>query len=87
MPYIPQEERKEYSALLHNLAGKLHAKPIGHFTYVLYFIAMNYIYSIGLSYANLSAVIGAVNDTAHELRRRVLDLYEDKKRQENGDID
>jgi len=39
-----------------------------------------------VSYQNLSDVIAALNDSAEEIRRRLLIPYEDKAIEKNGDL-
>jgi len=41
----------------------------------------------GKSYNSISAAISALEDAAHEVRRRVMVPYEDEKIKVNGDIE
>ena len=81
MPYIDQERRK---AVLDILGDGPQTK--GELCFYYYTMSLAFIEEQGRSYQNISDAIAALNDAAHELRRRVLDPYEDKKIVENGDI-
>lgn len=90
MPYIPQENRSQYDlavgSLVYNLGlANVMEKP-GELTYVLYLIAKELLDQNNMSYANASKVLACFADTQHEIRRQILDPYEDKKRIENGDV-
>lgn len=87
MPYIPQELRTEFELALKGLEGKigLHIKK-GELTYLFYRMALRYIAMRGKSYDTISSAIGSLNDTSEELRRRILNPYEDEQREKNGDI-
>ena len=84
MPYIPQSERVKFDYSLNNL------RPIskGQLTYCVYKLVLDFMSKAGsdVSYAGISNAISALPDAEHELRRRILDPYEDAKRKENGDI-
>jgi len=86
MPYIPQESRKDYDLALQDLDFDEKAKK-GELTYVLYVIALRYIETKGTSYTTVSDAIGCLTDSAEEIRRRILNPYEDEKIKENGDVE
>lgn len=84
MPYIQKNRRKTLDSCFLTLYLEIETK--GELTYCLYRIVKDYIKMKGKSYQNISEAISSVADTEHELRRRVLNPYEDKKIKENGDI-
>jgi len=88
MPYIKQNERKEYdnslTAMIINLNKNGNVK--GHLNYVITMLVKSYIDSKGLNYNNLSDVTGVLNDVKIEFERCVVAPYEDKKIKENGCI-
>jgi|GEM_PF-1839934 len=84
MPYTTPAEREPYQRALREIAELLADKPKGHLTYCVYFLAIQWIPK--KCYADISAAVGALEDAAHELRRRHLDLYENEKLVENGDV-
>lgn len=86
MPYIKREEREEYEETLGDLVNKLNGKPIGHLTYIIYYLMLGWIYNHGKSYQKLSEICGAVRDAEMEFRREQMNPYEDDKRRTNGDI-
>jgi len=61
-------------------------KRKGFLNYVLSRIALSQLKGNGISYQNISDVIAALNDAAEEIRRRVLNPYEDKAIEVNGDL-
>jgi hypothetical protein len=79
VPYIPQERR--YPVRCHD--GPLNA---GELTYVLYRTAKDYFESRGGRYQQIAEVMGALAATQAEFYRRIAAPYEDKKREENGDV-
>ncbi len=84
MPYILQERRNKYESL-EDIVPKDVVK--GELTYCFYHLALQYINQTGERYQNISDAIAALNDAAAEVRRRVLEPYEDKQIAKNGDID
>lgn len=89
MPYIPQEDRYELSEegmddwiehVVDIIGGK------GEFTYLIYKLMSKYRARDDDSYTHLSETISAVEEAAHEFRRRVLWKYEDERREEHGDV-
>ena len=85
MPYITQEDRCKYINTL-KMEFPSDCKK-GELTYILYALALKYIRAKGVSYTNISDAIGCLIDSAEEIRRRILNPYEDKKIKDNGDID
>ena len=82
MPYIDEKERKE-------LANRDNQFPTtkGQINYLVTRIALQYIDNKGLGYTNISTAIGALIDSAEEIRRRLLNGYEDEAIHRNGDLE
>lgn len=78
MPYIVQEARDEIDA------GKPPAVP-GELNYLITKAVLQYIGATP-SYARYNDVIGVLEAVKLELYRRWVGPYEDRKREENGDI-
>lgn len=76
MPYIPKKDR-----------SKLFPETKGELNYLVTTIALDFLKKKGLTYQNISDSIAALNDAASELRRRVLDFYEDEMIHTNGDLE
>ena len=85
MPYIAPEDREQYELALEELTFEAECKK-GELTYVLYAAALEYIEAKGVSYTTVSDAISCLTDAAEEIRRRILNPYEDKKIEENGDV-
>ena len=79
MPYLT-EKRKQYL----DEGGPMQTK--GDLTYIAFVAALTYLRDMGSNHDNISDTITALERAAHEVERRVLDPYEDKKILENGDI-
>ena len=86
MPYITPKAREQYAEVLEELWRTLPDNPKGHLTYVLYHIASDWIAG-RRDYQNISDACAALRDAEAELRRRVLNPYEDAKRKLNGGIE
>ena len=86
MPYIKYEDRIQYGPALLTLLRLLKSQPKGHLTYCLSVIAKDWITQDVPNYQRISDGLAALADSEAELRRTVLNPYEDKKIQENGDI-
>lgn len=80
MPYVTKEERE---LLLRDLIG---AESAGQLNYLFTSEIQSYIQTKGLSYQTLNDIIGALEGAKLELYRRVAANYEDRKRNENGDV-
>ena len=80
MPYITQDRRDDLDILLRSPNTK------GELCYDLYLTDLMYIAAKGSNFDNISDAISMLERAAHEVERRVLDPYEDKKIAENGDI-
>ena len=85
MPYIEQGRRSIFNKRLEGLMDSNFIEK-GDLTYYVYKLGLDYIKQKGENYQNISDAIAALNDAAAELRRRVLNPYEDLKINENSDI-
>ena len=87
MPYIDPKEREQYEDGIALLYENLPDGPKGHLTYVLFSIAKDWTNTFPNNYQTISDACAALRDAEHELRRRILDPYEDNKREINGDCE
>ena len=58
----------------------------GVLNYKITLLLIEYYTTLGLSYTVANDIVGVLDNAKHEFQRRILDPYEDKKRQENGDV-
>jgi len=84
MPYIKQDRREVFKNELERLVKQIENK--GELTYCIYKLGVDYLKYRKMCYQNISDVCASMKDSEHEVRRRILDNYEDKKIKENGDI-
>lgn len=85
MPYIPDKEKAEMRDAIENMLVWITSK--GDLNYVICEIVGRLILdSDKVSYTTISEWIDAVHDAETELRRRILNVYEDVKIAENGDV-
>ena len=83
MPYIDKEQRELYKSV--RLPRKV--KHPGVLNYIISNLIQDYIENLGgYNYRNMNEVIGVLDCTKEEFRRRKLDSYEDRKIRENGDV-
>lgn len=94
MPYIPQEDRPQYDALVDELAEKLRSlgsndAMVGPLNYIVSRLTWQLCGRGGgeCRYARLNAVVGALDCAKGELKRRIVDPYEDIKIGEAGDVE
>lgn len=80
MPYIPKVLREELGTLDLCLTGP------GEINYIISKICDDYISGEGLSYHTINTLIGALECSKLELYRRIAAPYEDKKKEEHGDV-
>lgn len=78
MPYITQDRR---TALVWD--DKL---SIGDVNFLITNQLQEYLEQEGLSYKTLNEIIGVLECAKQEFYRRVVVPYEDKKKEENGDV-
>lgn len=84
MPYITDKRKKHFEEVIHALSTYIETK--GDLNYVICELTGQFITRTGVSYTKMSEKIDAVHDAEAELRRRLLDPYEDQKIIENGDV-
>jgi hypothetical protein len=85
MPYIKQERRNHMVEAIDRLCQDIDSK--GDLNYAICEIVGHLIInSKTISYTNMSEFIDAVHDAECELRRRLLEPYENEKMNENGDV-
>ncbi len=80
MPYIDEQSREE-------LEGGRSPETSGELNYLITKLCLNFINETGLSYQTLVLVTGVLSDVNTELNRRIKAKYEDRKIEENGDIE
>lgn len=79
MPYIPQERRRSLNA-----GGKI--ETAGDLNYVLTSIVFDWLMHRPENYDNYNTVIGVLESMKLEIYRRTVSVYEDLKRDQNGDV-
>ena len=79
MPYIKQERRKE-------LADNDLPENAGELNYAITMLVKKYVNWFGDSYQTYNDVLGALEGAKLEFYRRVVEKYEDKKIEKNGDV-
>jgi len=84
MPYIKDKEKKKFANLIDKLVLYINSK--GDLNYVICELTSQFIAQTGVTYTRMSEKIDAVHDAEAELRRRLLDPYEDQKIIDNGDV-
>jgi len=91
MPYIKKIDRKEFDDYLNSLASKIQGE--GELTYCIYKLCYEWVIKTSskplekLNYSLLSKVISSLENTKIEFYRQIISRYEDKKIEENGDIE
>ena len=87
MPYIKQEDRTPVMLeSIDDLAEEIKVK--GDLNYTICQLTGLLIQKTGgMSYTNVSNWVSGVEGAFHELKRRLLDPYEDWKKDENGDVE
>jgi len=88
MPYIKKEDRNGYEDSLSNLiyALEFNGWKVGDVTYVVYKIIARWFIALP-KYSTIAAIRGMLAGCLSEFDRRFAFPYEDKKIQENGDVD
>lgn len=88
MPYIAKSERRRLAGLLVPLwdavAGQLFTA--GQLNFILTKLVLRFARRRGESYAGYNEALGVLEAVKLELYRRMVAPYEDKKREENGDV-
>lgn len=88
MPYIDENERREFDEILSQLMQIIVNGRImtpGDMNYLITNMCLFYIQRQGISYTALNTTVGILECVKQELYRRKIAPYEDKKIQENGD--
>ena len=87
MPYVRREDRTE-RLVDASVMGAGEAVDVGQLTYLLVATCAEYMIINGqpFSYALFAEVIAALECTKLELYRRIGTPYEERKKQENGDV-
>ena len=85
MPYIPQEDREEFDYLG---SGAWTRRPdtVGELNFAITMLCKRWLDRYGTSYATLNEVIGVLECVKLELYRRMAAPYEDRKRDQNGEV-
>ena len=85
MPYTNQEARTDNMLdAIECLADEIQVK--GDLNFTICELVAQLILKKGVGYTTMSEWIDTLPDAEYELRRRLLDKYEDKKIEENGDV-
>jgi hypothetical protein len=90
MPYIKQEDRYQYDALIDALVGNLvlnNSNTIkGHHNYIMFTLAAKLAEELGVRYATLQDIVGTFECCKEEFYRRIVGPHEDKAIEKNGDV-
>lgn len=84
MPYIKDKDKQEMSNAIEDIKAFIISK--GDLNYAICELVGRVILEGKISYTKISEWIDAVHDAEEELRRRLLNPYEDIKMFENGDV-
>ena len=84
MPYIKKKDRVRFENHINNLNGTIFTS--GELNYVLTRLCQGFINANGLNYSSINNTIGVLECCKLELYRRIAAPYEDKKIEENGDV-
>ena len=80
MPYIEQWRREQYEIILPRIEN------CGDLNYLFTQLCIRYLKDNGLSYQTCNDIVGALDNSKDEFRRRIQHDYEDEKRRINGDV-
>lgn len=88
MPYIKQEDRGKWKGVLEDIADELKDLPVdavdGNLNYLISSVLKK---AYPAKYFNYNRAIGMLECVKQEFYRRDVGPYEDKKIEENGDVD
>jgi hypothetical protein len=84
MPYIKDEDKEKFDNGIEQIAAFINAK--GDLNYVICELVGRLITRDGIGYTTISNWLDGVHGAEVELRRRILDRYEDYKIIGNGDV-
>jgi hypothetical protein len=85
MPYIKEEDRRNFI----NLTREMHSKMIetpGELNYLITYLTLVFLGQKKESYQGYNDAIGALENAKLEISRRKISKYEDLKIEENGDL-
>lgn len=85
MPYIEYRDKEKWLGTVLSVPNMTEIKK-GELTYILFKLAVKYIIDKGESYTNISCAVSCLDDAKEEIRRRLLNPYEDKMIIKNGDV-
>ncbi len=77
MPYIVKEDR---------CVAARYPETSGQLNYAFTNLIRKYLRTKGHSYATFNDIVGALEGAKLEFNRRIVVEYEDKKREQNGDV-
>jgi hypothetical protein len=77
MPYIREEDKTH---------ARYSPMNVGELTYAIQQTIAEYLLYNGLSYQRIAEVTGALSQAQRDFDERVVQPYEAKKREENGDV-
>lgn len=84
MPYITEEDRND---VVPYESGYRNVNTPGRLNFVITSEIDEYLQCKGvINYTNINEVVGVLECAKLELYRRIAGPYEDKKREENGDV-
>lgn len=84
MPYIKPEERPPIDSAIQTL--KQHVNNSGQLNYAITVLCQECLKSKGINYENLNSIVGVLECAKLEFSRRKVAPYENKKIEENGDV-
>lgn len=87
MPYIEQARRQEL-VIFNDPFGEPpdNALTVGELNFQLTDVILNYMDTKGISYQTINDILGALEGAKLEFYRRVAAPYEEKKKEQNGDV-
>lgn len=85
MPYIKSDTREEIDPYVKRLVDELRPLGAGELNYTLTRIVLG-VLGHQANYEMYNAVIGVLEAVKLELYRRAVSIYEDSKRDENGEV-
>jgi hypothetical protein len=85
VPYIKVEDKKRFNKMFQELLEEA-PKTAGELNYILTNICLVYLEDMGVKYQTYNDIIGVLECCKQELYRRKIAEYENKKRDENGEV-
>lgn len=91
MPYIKRSKREEITNNT-DITPELYIQSnridtAGDLNYAFTILAQDYLKRKNLTYQHINDIIGALEGAKLEMYRRIASPYEDKKIEDNGDVD